>query len=82
VKLEARAVTVYAPEGDVALGLGEIQERFPQLEIGSYPFFRPSGPGSTLVFRGTDREAIDRAVEAVHALAAGLGAAIQDADTG
>ena len=66
----------------MALGLRDIQERFPELEIGSYPFFRPAGPGSTLVFRGTDRGAIDRAVEAVYALAAGLGAAIKDADAG
>jgi hypothetical protein len=52
------------------------------LEIGSYPFFRPAGPGSTIVFRGTDPEAIDQAVEALHALAAELGATIKEADAG
>jgi molybdopterin-biosynthesis enzyme MoeA-like protein len=82
VKIHARAATVYAPEGDVAVGLAKIQENFPQLEIGSYPFFRPSGPGSTIVVRGTDTEAIDRAVEALYALAAGLGATIREADGG
>jgi molybdopterin-biosynthesis enzyme MoeA-like protein len=82
IKIQARAATVYAPEGDVALGLRAIQERFPELEIGSYPFFRPAGPGSTIVFRGTDAKAIDQAVEALHALAAELGAAIQDTDAG
>ena len=58
IRIVARAATVYAPEGDVATGLAGIQARFPQLEIGSYPFFRPSGPGSTIVVRGTDRDAI------------------------
>jgi hypothetical protein len=82
IRIQARAATVYAPEGDVALGLRAIQERFSQLEIGSYPFFRPAGPGSTIVFRGTDAKAIDQAVEALHALAAKLGAAIKDADAG
>ena len=52
------------------------------LEIGSYPFFRPSGPGSTIVFRGTDPAAIDEALEALHALAEGLGATIREADAG
>jgi molybdopterin-biosynthesis enzyme MoeA-like protein len=82
VKIHARAATVYAPEGDVATGLAKIQENFPQLEIGSYPFFRPSGPGSTIVVRGADPEAIDRAIEALYALAEGLGATIKEADAG
>jgi molybdenum cofactor synthesis domain-containing protein len=82
VKVQARAATVYAPEGDVAGGLAQIQARFPQLEIGSYPFFRPAGPGSTIVFRGTDPAAIDQALGALHALAAELGAPIKDADAG
>jgi molybdopterin-biosynthesis enzyme MoeA-like protein len=82
VRVAARAATVYAPEGDIAGGLARIQANFPTLEIGSYPFFRPAGPGATIVFRGTDPAAIDRAVGALHALAAELGAAIKDADAG
>jgi molybdenum cofactor synthesis domain-containing protein len=80
VKVQARAVTIYAPEGDVALGLGAIQERFPGLEIGSYPFFRPAGAGSTIVFRGTDPDQIEQAVVALYALASELGAATKEAD--
>jgi molybdenum cofactor synthesis domain-containing protein len=74
-KVLARAITVLAPEGDVAAaGLGAIQARFPALEIGSYPFWRPEGPGTTIVFRGTDRTQIDAAAEALVELAARLGA--------
>ena len=74
-KVLARAITVYAPEGDVAnAGLGDLQARFPAVEIGSYPFFRPEGPGTTIVFRGTDPAAIDEAADALLGLAAGIGA--------
>ena len=71
----ARAITVLAPEGDVAAaGLGDIQARFPELEIGSYPFWRPEGPGTTIVFRGTDQAQIDAAADALLELAARLNA--------
>jgi molybdenum cofactor synthesis domain-containing protein len=74
-KLLARAVTVFAPEGDVAnAGLGDIQARFPALEIGSYPFWRPEGPGTTIVFRGTDQHVIDEAAEAFLSMALAIGA--------
>jgi molybdenum cofactor synthesis domain-containing protein len=74
-KLLARAVTVFAPEGDVAnAGLGDIQARFPALEIGSYPFWRPEGPGTTIVFRGTDQHVIDEAAEALLSMALAIGA--------
>jgi len=58
------------------------QERFAGLEIGSYPFFRPWGPGSTIVFRGTDPAEIDQAVAALYELAAELGAETKDVDAG
>jgi hypothetical protein len=51
-----------------------MQARFPAVEIGSYPFFRPEGPGTTIVFRGTDRSQIDQAADALFSLAARIGA--------
>ncbi len=81
-RVRSRAITVIAPEGDVAnAGLGEIQARFPMLEIGSYPFWRPEGPGTTIVFRGTDPGAIDQAADALLSLAARLGARTRDDPT-
>lgn len=71
----SRAITVLAPEGDVAAaGLGELQARFPALEIGSYPFWRPEGPGTTIVLRGADPAQIDAAADALFELAARLNA--------
>jgi molybdopterin-biosynthesis enzyme MoeA-like protein len=73
--MRSRAITVYAPEGDVAnAGLGDLQARFAAVEIGSYPFFRPEGPGTTIVLRGTDQAAIDQAAAALLDLAAAIGA--------
>jgi molybdenum cofactor synthesis domain-containing protein len=78
----SRAITVLAPEGDVAAaGLGEIQARFPALEIGSYPFWRPEGPGTTVVSRGTDQAQIDAAAEALLELAARLNAETREHPT-
>jgi molybdenum cofactor synthesis domain-containing protein len=81
-KVQARAITVLAPEGDVAAaGLGDLQARFPTLEIGSYPFWRPEGPGTTIVLRGTDRALIDGAAVELLQLAARLGAETREDPT-
>jgi molybdopterin-biosynthesis enzyme MoeA-like protein len=82
-RVRSRAITVFAPEGDVAAaGLGDLQARFPMIEIGSYPFWRPEGPGTTIVFRGTDQGQIDAAAAGLLELAARLGAAIREMPAG
>jgi molybdenum cofactor synthesis domain-containing protein len=81
-RMHAKALTVYAPEGDVAIGLTRIQERFRGLEIGSYPFFRPAGPGSTIVLRGTDPAEIEQGLDELRALATELGAATKEGEIG
>jgi molybdenum cofactor synthesis domain-containing protein len=81
--VHARAITVLAPEGDVAAaGLGGLQARFPSLEIGSYPFWRPEGPGTTIVLRGTDPALIAAAAGELLELAARLGAETRENPTG
>ncbi|HET6518442.1 MAG TPA: competence/damage-inducible protein A [Geminicoccaceae bacterium] len=74
----ARAIVVFRPEGEVAAGLGEIQVRFPEVEIGSYPFMRRERFGTTIVFRGTDRARIDAAAAALLELARSLGAETEE----
>jgi molybdopterin-biosynthesis enzyme MoeA-like protein len=69
----SRTVGAYLPEGVIAKGLGELQARHPALEIGSYPFFRQGRFGASLVLRGTDAGALDRAVEELKSLLRGLG---------
>jgi len=73
-KIEQRAVhAVGLPEGVIAEGLGAIQARYPQLDLGSYPFYRPGGNGVALVAKGTDVAAAEAAIGEVTALIAGLG---------
>jgi hypothetical protein len=53
--------------------LAALQERYAELEIGSYPYFRRSDFGVTLVVRGTDRDRILAAIEELKGLIRTLG---------
>jgi len=73
-KIEMRAVHVFGlPEGVIADGLGEVQKRFPDLDLGSYPFYRASGNGVALVAKGPDAAAAEAAINEVSALITGFG---------
>ena len=73
-KIESRAVhAIGLPEGVIAEGLGAIQARYPQLDLGSYPFYRPGGNGVALVAKGTDVAAAEAAIAEVTALITGFG---------
>jgi len=69
----SRSVSCTLAEGTIAKDLGELQARYADLEIGSYPYFRRSDFGVTLVIRGTDRERIGTAVEELKGLIRALG---------
>ena len=73
--VRSRAIATFLPEGEIAKGLGELQARHAALEIGSYPFVRDNKVGTTLVLRGTDQPAIDKAADELTALIRSLGAA-------
>ena len=68
--VHARAVL----EGHIAAGLAAVQARFPDLEIGSYPYYRESGNGVAIVAKGTDAARAEAAIAEVGALMAGFGA--------
>ena len=70
----ARAVTASIRESLIAEGLAAIQARFPELSLGSYPFARAAGVGTSVVVRGTDRDRILAAAAEVHAMFTALGA--------
>jgi len=73
-----QSITVRATiaEGVVAAGLGEIQDRYPLLDIGSYPYFQRGTFGTSLVIRGANEEQLSRAGEEVRELVRALGATI------
>jgi len=72
--LQSRTVAVEMGESFVADGLARLQERFPEVEIGSYPFNRNGVFGTRLVLRATEQALLDEAAAALDALLAGLGA--------
>jgi molybdenum cofactor synthesis domain-containing protein len=55
-------------EGQIAEALAAVQARFPQLDIGSYPYYREGGNGVALVAKGTDDVALDAAAAEIAAL--------------
>ncbi len=52
--LKSRSVTIYLPESRMAPSLAALQERYPDVEIGSYPFSREGRFGARLVLRSTE----------------------------
>jgi molybdenum cofactor synthesis domain-containing protein len=68
-------------EGNIAEGLEAIQKRHPDLDIGSYPFYRPT-PGSTgfpgggvaLVSKGVSLAEVEQATAEITAMLAAMGA--------
>lgn len=64
-KMKSRSVSCTIGEGTVAAPLGAIQDRFPDVEIGSYPYYRAGGFGTTLVARGTDEAVLEEVAEAI-----------------
>jgi molybdopterin-biosynthesis enzyme MoeA-like protein len=70
----SRAVHVSGlAEGIIAAPLGEVQARFPDIDIGSYPFYRPSGNGVAIVAKGTDAAAAESVIDEVTNIIAGFG---------
>ncbi|SDM52360.1 competence/damage-inducible protein A [Maricaulis salignorans] len=65
-------------EGDIAIPLGEMQSRYPQVSIGSYPYFLEVQDGEVkrgthLVARATDERVLDAVIREIADLVAGLG---------
>jgi molybdenum cofactor synthesis domain-containing protein len=70
----SRTVSAFLGEGIIAAGLGALQQRFSDLDIGSYPFFRRGRFGASFVLRGTERARLDAAANELTALIRDLGA--------
>jgi molybdenum cofactor synthesis domain-containing protein len=69
----SRSVASSLFEGTIAAGLAALQERYADIEIGSYPWYRQGRSGVDLVLRGTEAGRLDEAAAAVAAMLRGLG---------
>jgi molybdenum cofactor synthesis domain-containing protein len=77
-KVRSRSVSCHLGEGTIADDLGALQSRYPDLEIGSYPYFRRGDFGVTLVLRGTDSVRLAEATDELKLLLRALGGDPQD----
>ena len=72
--VQSRAVhAIGLAEGAIAEGLGRIQHSHPEIDLGSYPFYRSTGNGVALVAKGTDAVALERCIAEVTALITEIG---------
>jgi molybdenum cofactor synthesis domain-containing protein len=71
--IHSLTVSGFVAESKIAEELGVIAAANPQLDIGSYPWFRMGRFGTALVTRGTDEAAVRRASDAIFALVAKYG---------
>ncbi len=71
--LKSRSVTIYLPESRMAPSLTALQDRYPDVEIGSYPFSRDGRFGARLVLRSTEDARLEAAGTELEATLRDLG---------
>lgn len=77
----AVSVSTHITEGNVADGLGKIQDEFDDVDIGSYPYMRNGRLGTSLVVRGTNQDSLESAKnKIVEMIVAAGGEAFEEQD--
>lgn len=71
--MQSRTVSAQIGEGTIAEKLGALQARYPDVGIGSYPYYRGKTFGTSLVMRGTDPAVLDTVAGEAEALIRGFG---------
>lgn len=76
--MQSKAISLYLTEGVIAKGLGDIQQRFQQVEIGSYPFIRNGRLGTSLVLRCQNTQDLEEAYQVLFSWLNTLGGEFAD----
>ena len=71
--VHSRTLVCSIGEGNMAEGLGNIQDSYPAIDIGSYPYYRRGKYGTSIVLRHTDEALLEVASEEVAALMRSFG---------
>ncbi len=71
--LISRTVTAFLPEGTLAGPLKMLQADYPDIDMGSYPFYQVGRHGSNLVLRGMDDARLGTAVDTLMRVVGELG---------
>jgi molybdenum cofactor synthesis domain-containing protein len=72
-KILQRTIVCQVPESVLAEPLGAIQICHPDIDIGSYPWFRQGESGVSLVARGTDASSLDAVADEIAQMVRNLG---------
>ncbi|MBS04207.1 MAG: competence/damage-inducible protein A [Gammaproteobacteria bacterium] len=71
--VRSRTIGAHLGEGQIAALLRGVQDNHPDVDVGSYPFYRDTGYGTNLVVRGTDEAELDAIVEELRSIIVDLG---------
>ncbi len=63
--VQIRTIPSTFPESKIAKDLGEIQKKYMDVDIGSYPYFKDSFHGVNVVIRSSDEQLLDAVEQAV-----------------
>jgi len=75
--LHMRQVDAWVMESQIAEALTAVQDRFPEVDIGSYPYRLEGRPGTALVARGPEAPKVEAAFAALQALLASVNAPLR-----
>ena len=64
-KFLSQTISIQAVESEIAKSLENVQSKFKNVEIGSYPFFRLGKIGVSIVIRSTKKKQIDECYEQI-----------------
>jgi molybdenum cofactor synthesis domain-containing protein len=64
----SNTITCSLREGDIAIEMEDLQKKFDNVEIGSYPMQASGGPSLSLVLRATDEKPLAQATEKLFAM--------------
>lgn len=68
VVVQSRSVSAYLGESQVAQALSAIQDRYNNVDLGSYPFARDGRYGTSLVARSSDPQLLDHVLSELEAM--------------
>ena len=71
--VRSRAISAFLTEGQIAEPLGDIQSKYPDIDLGSYPFYRKDAYGVNLVMRGTNEAKLEAMRDDVRDMIKGFG---------
>ncbi len=72
-RFHCKTITCSLQEGVIAEALTQIQNRYPALSVGSYPFYKNEGVGVSFVVRGQDLGKINKAADEIIAMVKDFG---------